>query len=140
MINVDYVNSYGRWVLGTWTFIKLFFILLYICITFLIMFKKMGKVYLDSNHWRVIDSLSLGKKKFIKLQKNKTLILILHFSVVHIGDQYNCNSFQPDCLKPKAKVSLERVGGRHPCLTAIFFFKREMKEKSQHAGQIFVIL
>ena len=104
------------------------------------MFKKMGKVYLDSDHWRVIDSLSLGKKKFIKLQKNKTLILVLHFSVVHIGDQYNCNSFQPDCLKPKAKVSLERVGGRHTCLTAIFFFKREMKEKSQHAGQIFVIL
>lgn len=90
----------------------------------------MGKVYLDSNHWRVIDSLSLGKKKFIKLQKNKTLILVLHFSVVHIGDQYNCNFFQPDFLKPKAKVSLERVGGRHPCLTAIFFKERNERKKS----------
>ena len=78
------------------------------------------------DHWQSLT----GEEEIHQItKKNKTLILVSHFPVVHIGDQYNCNSFQPDCLKPKAKVSLEWVGGKHPCLIAIFFFLREKWKK-----------
>lgn len=93
-------------------------------------FKKMGKVYLDESlegHWKSL--IREEEIHQITKKKNDTLTLVLQFSMVHIGAQYNCNSFQPDCLKPKAKVPPEQVGGRHTCLAAIFFSREKWKKK-----------
>lgn len=75
-------------------------------------------------HWK-----SLIREKQIHQIVKMTHPFLSCIFLVHVGAQQNYNSFQPDCLKPKAKVTPEWVGGRHTHLTAVFFLREKWKKK-----------